>query len=986
MRVWEQTHSKEQISVSGVAEMRETMRHVGRVAGLWAIVLVCSALPFRSLTAQSCTQGLFANKCIPGGGSKTTDCHLEWFVPSMQIPESPKFTASGFPKNKYVCYEGDRRCDLDPDLSNKSCTFPVRLCINNQDPRFAGKCAPSSLNAFEVKKPKATSIDPADVANLAALETAASAGFGLTVMRQNTPTTAGSSNATANLCSAPVPVVVPLKLSTTGKIRPGKRALRVIARSSGGLLDPDSLVLQCFPSTCGDGVIQADHETCDDGNRTNGDGCDQGCQIELPTPTPTPTATGSPQPTPTPTETATPTFTATDTPTRTPTVTKTFTPTRTDTPTQTPTPTHTPTRTDTPTKTMTPTRTATPTRTPTSTNTPTRTSTPTRTFTPTHTFTPTATFTPTPPPEIYLDSPDHGVFTTASTATVTGHVVNPVPGQVVKINGTTVCSGPCTNFSLNVPLDAGAIFNPVLAELTVPATGFKARDRRVIIRGQSVADGAFSINALGMRINDSGFDKLEPVIQGLIPLDLAQLLPPGMLITDDDICVASLFGACVGWIDKVYVCNPPGSGCAPGDRPSISGFSVNIDSQTGYVQLDLTLYNVRLRLWLVGGGIMPSCAVRVTSNSALIRSNHTLAPGSPDPSYLDVNQQGDVQVFFSNFNATIEGGFTCDVLDFLAPLFVDLERTARDQLVNYLRDPDGPGPQDSVIADAMETALANLSIAGAIGGALGVQLDAPFNFVSPDNEGITFGVNARIMSTDKPPYTPDFTASLHVPEAFPSYGTTTPVQNLPYHMAISLGTSAMNQLLKALTEEGILNIDITQIDLDSGPVQITSDLLALFLPEFGNLPSGTQLRIRIEPTIAPVLTGNLGPNPGDLAELKIAHLKISILSLDNSTLYLSGAVDARAGLQLSYVAATNSISFVISNINPSDVTTVLLQNAIGVNENDLQSLVPQLVQQFLPSLAGGLGSLPLPELLGLQPVGVELSRLGQVITIFLNFQ
>jgi hypothetical protein len=65
---------------------------------------------------------------------------------------------------------------------------------------------------------------------------------------------------------------------------------------------------------------------------------------------------------------------------------------------------------------------------------------------------------------------------------------------------------------------------------------------------------------------------------------------------------------------------------------------------------------------------------------------------------------------------------------------------------------------------------------------------------------------------------------------------------------------------------------------------------------------------------------------------------------------------------------------------------VLLQNAIGVNENDLQSLVPQLVQQFLPSLAGGLGSLPLPSLLGLQPVGVELSRLGQVITIFLNFQ
>ncbi|GBD25885.1 Anti-sigma-I factor RsgI2 [bacterium HR30] len=967
--------------------MKMTKGFVGfAVAGAMGMALSLGAGIPGVAHAQSCTQGLFANKCIPGGGSKGTDCHLEWLVQTMQIPESPKFTGSGLPKNKYLCYEGDPRCDIDPDLNNKSCTVPVQLCINNADPRFAGSCIPSALALFEVKKPSATSLDPADVANLAALESAASSGFGLTVMRRNTPTTSGGSNSSPNLCGAPVPIVVPLKTTASGTIRPGTRALRVMAKTTTGLIDPDTLKIQCLPSTCGNGIVEADHETCDDGNRANGDGCNQGCQRELPSPTPTPTPTVTATATNTGTPTVTPTPTVTDTPTRTPTETKTFTPTRTHTPTHTPTITHTPTRTLTPTWTWTPTRTPTPTNTPTSTNTPTVTHTPTVTPTPTNTPTPTATFTPTPPPEIYLDSPAHGVFTTASTATVTGHVVNPVAGQVVKVNGVTVCSGPCTNFSYNMPLDAGLIFNPVLAELTVPSTGFKARDRRVIIRGQSVADGAFSTNALGLRINDSGFDKLEPIIQSMIPLDLAELLPPGMLITDDDICVASLFGACLGGIDKVYVCNPPGAGCAPGDRPSISGFTINIDSQSGYVQLDITLYNVRLRLWIVGYGVVPDCALRVTANWALIRGNYTLAPASPDPSYLDVNQQGDVTVTFSSFNASIEGGFACDILDALAPLFVDLEQTAREQLVNYLRDPDGPGPQDSVIADAMETALSQLSIAGAIGGALGVQLDAPFNFVAPDNQGVTFGINARIMSTDKPAYTPDLTASLHVPEAFPSYGTTTPVQNLPYHMAISLGTSAMNQLLKALTEEGILNIDISQIDLGSGPVDITSDLLALFLPEFGNLPSGTQLTIRIEPTIAPVLTGNLGPNPGDLAELKLAHLLISIWSRDLSTLYLRGAVDARAGLQLNYVAATNSISFAISNINPSDVRTVVLQNAVGVNENDLQSIIPQLVQQFLPSLAGGLGSLPLPSLLGLQPVGVELSRLGQVITVFVNFQ
>lgn len=892
-----------------------------------------------------------------------------------QFPDMPQFAVNGFPKNKYVCYEGDPRCDTDPDLSNKSCSVPVRLCINNADPRLP--CTAVGLDAFEVKKPKPTSLDPADVANLAALEDQARNGFGLTLMRKNTPTSSGSTNSTLNTCSPAVTLTVPLKTTATGKIRPGRRPIRVIARASSGLLDSDTLRIECRPSTCGDGVIQPDHETCDDGNRANGDGCDQGCHIEPPVPTPTPTPTGSRPPTETPTETATATPTASHTPTRTPTITKTPTPTPTSTPTRTDTPTVTPTKTATPTKTDTPTRTPTPTRTDTPTRTPTVTHTPTRTNTPTRTPTVTPTFTPTPPPEIYLDSPSHGVFTTASSSTVSGHVVNPVPGQVVTVNGTPVTLSPTNTFSINVPLDAAQIFNPVVAELTVPSTGFLRRDRRVIIRGQSVADGAFSTNAIGLRINDSGFDKLEPVIQSMIPLDLGTLLPPGTLISDDDICVVSVFGGCLGGIDKVYVASP---------APSFSSMAINIDSQTGYALLDVTLYNVFLRLFLDNFGVVPDCYLRVTANSVLISTNHTLQPLPSNPSQLDVNQLGDPTVAFSNFNAEIEGGFICDVIDFLAPLFMNLETEARNALVNYLKDPDGSGPQDSLIAGAMQSALAGLSIAGQIGGALGVQLDAPFNFVSPDNNGITFGINARITAPNKPPYTPDFTASLHVPEAFPTYGTTTPVQGLTYHMAISLGTSAMNQLLKALTENGILNFEITEIDLGSGPVTITSDLLAVFLPAFGNLPPGTPLKIVIAPTIAPVLTGNLGPNPGDLAELKLAHLLISITSVDGATLYLRGAVDARAGLQLNYDAATNSLSFVISSINPSDVTTVLLDNPLGVLDSEIQSVVPTLIQQFLPSLAGGLGSIPLPSILNLQPVGREVSRLGQIITIFINFQ
>jgi cysteine-rich repeat protein len=37
---------------------------------------------------------------------------------------------------------------------------------------------------------------------------------------------------------------------------------------------------QCDSSTCGDGAVQADFETCDDGNTVDGDGCSATCQIE----------------------------------------------------------------------------------------------------------------------------------------------------------------------------------------------------------------------------------------------------------------------------------------------------------------------------------------------------------------------------------------------------------------------------------------------------------------------------------------------------------------------------------------------------------------------------------------------------------------------------------------------------------------------------------------------------------------------------------
>ncbi len=280
-----------------------------------------TATPTQSATLTPtpglCTSAGGVNPCGRGGGPKNRDCYMEWAVTPVPVPDR-----GGFPKNKQVCYEGDPICDADANLGNNSCTFRAKLCINNHDPRLA--CTPAGLRTFEVKSPNPSHLrDSADSANLSALESQAGASsLGVTVVRKLTQVYVGTTNLQGDACAATMDLQVPLRVSATGKASRSTRRLSIIGIAGDGTKDKDGLSLQCRPSTCGDGIIQADHETCDDGNRNNFDGCDQGCHIELPTPTPSLTATStytatiagpSATPTNTPLASSTPTVTATAT-------------------------------------------------------------------------------------------------------------------------------------------------------------------------------------------------------------------------------------------------------------------------------------------------------------------------------------------------------------------------------------------------------------------------------------------------------------------------------------------------------------------------------------------------------------------------------------------------------------------------------------------------------------------------------------------------
>jgi len=878
------------------------------------------------------------------------------------------------PKSKLICYEGDPACDFDPApdaLTNNQCIFHVALCINATDPRVAPICQPSDVATFEVLSPKPSSLAPSDIADVDALESAAGPGsLGLTVNRAGVVMLSGGTVGTQNLCSDPVDVVVPLRVLKSGKAKAASKRIRLRATTSAGVVDTDTMTLQCRPSTCGNSKVEK-WESCDDGNRNNGDDCNQGCHLEAATPTPTNTPSRTSTPTPTVTSTVTPTFTPTGTPTRTPTSTHTETPTvtLTSTSTRTQTPTRTPT--------STPTLTSTATSTNTSTATPTQTLTVTRTFTATRTrtSTPTSTATPTQKPEVHLTSPAHGSFTTATSSSVSGYVLNPVPGEVVTINGVPVTVLGNNTFTTSIGLSGPAVFNPVLAELTVASTGFATRDRVVVIKGASIADGAFSPQGVALRINNSGFNSIEPVLPSLLGnFDLATLIPPGTVLISNYCALGGL--VCVD---------------VAAESAHFDSFGIDIASHGGFVAGDITINNLDVVTHITGS---IDCHLEITANHAYILGDFDLVPLSSDASFVDVNQLGDPQVQFDNFNNHFVGSGVCTtpvIGDIISAVVGSLQSTVTDGFVNFLKDPDGNGPQDSPIASAIQTALAGISITGPIGTAIGANLETPLYNIAEDNTGVTFDSNARITTTP-PPGAPNFTASYDKAETFPTFGATTPdAANLPYDVALAISTSAFNQLLKAEVETGLLTQDLTQFDLGAGNVPLTAGILGILIPEFGNpdlFPDpNLPMKIRLRPTIAPIITGNAGPH-GELAELKVSHLTAEILSgpTGSETSYLKLAVDVRTGINLAFDTLSGQIAFGLTQPTGTDITLVVLANNIGTDESQLGSSLSAILGQVFPSLASALGGFPIPQFLGLTPSGVEVGHAGQYLAVYLDLQ
>ena len=579
------------------------------------------------------------------------------------------------------------------------------------------------------------------------------------------------------------------------------------------------------------------------------------------------------------------------------------------------------------------------------------------------------------PPRVVIFSPLQGTFTTSSTVLVQGALLDVNLEAVADVQVNGISALPLISeglFSVTVPLNPAVIEQPITVEV-IGQSGGILRDRVMVLYGPAVADGDFSPEGIALRITEAGLDELEPLVTGLVPLDLASLVPPGSLVIDNYCYSDTIFG-CLGRVDATISGSPP---------PSLSGFDVTMDSMTNFVAGDVTLYDLFFKVDVFAvTGIGFTCHIDVNASTTLILGDYTLEPSAIDPEKVDVAQQGGVAVQFGNFSDSTDcdGFFGFIVEAFIGLVISDLQNDfVRPGLEDFLNTPDAFG--NTPVAGSIESALAAVEIAGPIGAAFGVDLEAPLFTILEDPEGVTLGSDARVTSTVPDPTAPDLTASYDVSQVFPSFGTTAP-NGLPYEMAVCISASAFNQLLSAEVESGLLISTITEFDFGFGPQPITGSLLALLLPPFAALEPGELLQFNIRPTTAPIFSGEPGPS-GELATVHLPHLELSLVPVvDPSVVLLAGSIDVIVGVEATYGVA--GLTFEVTPPVPGNLTVTLLENPLFVAPATLDSILPTLVGLAVPLIAESLGSFPIPDFLGLELSAVDIAREGDYTSLYFD--
>jgi hypothetical protein len=213
-----------------------------------------------------------------------------------------------------------------------------------------------------------------------------------------------------------------------------------------------------------------------------------------------------------------------------------------------------------------------------------------------------------------------------------------------------------------------------------------------------------------------------------------------------------------------------------------------------------------------------------------------------------------------------------------------------------------------------------------------------------------------------------------------------PVSGEPCEFALSIGIRTLNQVLLALADDYFPSMAIQTLDVGAGPQPITAELIAALVPAFHALPPATPLKLRVQPTLPPMLMGQPSTQAA-LSDLYVGQVLISIVRAgapSGEAPYLSVALDVRGDVGLSYAAsATLGLQLQLA-VDPQSLAIVA--NGLQADEESFGLLLAGLAQRLVPGAAQAQGTMPIPGFQGLNLWVQSLSSGSGYVTAVLDLE
>ncbi|MGH0037090.1 MAG: hypothetical protein ACQGVK_18850 [Myxococcota bacterium] len=577
---------------------------------------------------------------------------------------------------------------------------------------------------------------------------------------------------------------------------------------------------------------------------------------------------------------------------------------------------------------------------------------------------------------IEIGSPALGDFLGGGGLVVVGQVTGPEEeGVHLLVDGLALPTAGDGAFSTELAVEPDRPFRAVDLALRREDTGELFQRRRITtVVGEAGPADERVAGGIAIRLSDLALDTIASEFAAAVEaeLDVETLIRESNPVASESECIVDTPLGCAAKL-KVE---------ADIEKVDFAKLKVNADSRNDFLKLEVILKHLEIE-YDTDGDI--DCKGRIRTDKVTVPGDYLVAPDALKPWRLDVDLVPDsLYVKLEGFDHEFTGG-VCDapiVDDVVEDLLGDIDDLLRDALEEVLDDPDGSGRKDSPVAEGVEDAIDYRSLWAPLGEALGVGVDTHLGAAVADRKGLTIDFDLLVgePALDCEPG-PDLAAALRVPSVPIEWGELTP-GGQPYDLAVALSASALNQMMRARVACGWLRSSIDTLDLGSGPVPLDAGLLAILVPDFAAIAPDTPLTLELEPVLAPLVTGELGP-AGELLDLWLSHWKVSVVDPNQSAL-IELVIELRAGVGLALGADGASLEFALGTVPGEAIRSAVVRSLLDVDEAQVAAAVAALVPVMLDSFGLDLDPIPLPELIGLQLVGVEMAPVGDQVVAFLG--